>query len=45
LESYDLLVIGGGAAGINAVKAAIAQKARVALVARGPLGGACINYG
>jgi len=45
VDSYDLVVIGGGAAGINAVKAAIALKARVALVDRGPLGGACINYG
>ena len=45
VEIYDLVVIGGGAAGINAVKAAIALKARVALVDRGPLGGACINHG
>ena len=45
MESYDLLVIGGGAAGINAVKAATALKARVALIDRGPLGGACINHG
>ena len=45
MESYDLVVIGGGAAGINAAKAALALKARVALVSRGPLGGACINYG
>ena len=44
-ERYDLVVIGGGAAGINAVKTALALKARVALVDRGPLGGACINYG
>ena len=35
VDSYDLVVIGGGAAGINAVKAAIALKARVALVDRG----------
>ena len=45
VDSYDFVVIGGGAAGINAVKAAIALKARVALVDRGPLGGACINHG
>jgi len=45
VDSYDLVVIGGGAAGINAVKAAVALKARVALVDRGPLGGACINHG
>jgi len=45
LERYDLIVLGGGAAGINAVKAAITLKARVALVDRGPLGGTCVNYG
>ncbi|TMQ24173.1 MAG: hypothetical protein E6K82_09360 [Candidatus Rokuibacteriota bacterium] len=45
MNSYDLVVIGGGAAGINALKAAIALKARVALVDRGPLGGTCVNRG
>ena len=45
MEGYDLVVIGGGAAGINAAKTAIALKARVALVDRGPLGGTCINRG
>jgi pyruvate/2-oxoglutarate dehydrogenase complex dihydrolipoamide dehydrogenase (E3) component len=45
LERYDLIVLGGGAAGINAVKAAITLKARVALIDRGPLGGTCVNYG
>jgi pyruvate/2-oxoglutarate dehydrogenase complex dihydrolipoamide dehydrogenase (E3) component len=45
VERYDLVVIGGGAAGINAVKAAVALKARVALVDRGPLGGTCVNRG
>jgi pyruvate/2-oxoglutarate dehydrogenase complex dihydrolipoamide dehydrogenase (E3) component len=45
VEGYDLVVIGGGAAGINAAKTAIALKARVALVDRGPLGGTCINRG
>ena len=45
MERYDLVVIGGGAAGINAVKAAVALKARVALVDRGPLGGTCVNRG
>jgi pyruvate/2-oxoglutarate dehydrogenase complex dihydrolipoamide dehydrogenase (E3) component len=45
LDSYDLVVVGGGAAGINAVKVAIALKARVALVDRGPLGGTCVNRG
>jgi pyruvate/2-oxoglutarate dehydrogenase complex dihydrolipoamide dehydrogenase (E3) component len=45
LERYDLIILGGGAAGINAVKAAITLKARVALIDRGPLGGTCVNYG
>jgi len=45
LERYDLIVLGAGAAGINAVKAAITLKARVALIDRGPLGGTCVNYG
>ena len=45
MERYDVVVIGGGAAGINAVKTAVALKARVALVDRGPLGGTCVNWG
>jgi hypothetical protein len=45
LERYDLIIIGGGAAGINALKAAITLKARVALIDLGPLGGTCVNYG
>jgi len=45
LERYDLVIIGGGAAGINALKAAITLEARVVLVDRGPLGGTCVNRG
>ncbi len=45
MDRYDLVVIGGGAAGINAAKAALALEARVALIDRGPLGGTCINRG
>jgi dihydrolipoyl dehydrogenase len=45
LQRYDLVIIGGGAAGINALKTAITVTARVALVDRGPLGGTCINRG
>ena len=45
MERYDLIILGGGAAGINAVKAAAALKARVVLVDRGPLGGTCVNRG
>jgi glycerol-3-phosphate dehydrogenase len=45
LERYDLIIVGGGAAGINALKAAVTLKAKVALVDRGPLGGTCVNRG
>ena len=45
LERYDLIIVGGGAAGINALKVAVTMTARVALVDRGPLGGTCINLG
>jgi glutathione reductase (NADPH) len=45
MNRFDLLVIGGGAAGINALKAAARADARVALVDIGPLGGTCVNRG
>jgi pyruvate/2-oxoglutarate dehydrogenase complex dihydrolipoamide dehydrogenase (E3) component len=45
MERYDLVVLGGGAAGITAAKTAVALAASVALIDRGPLGGACINRG
>src|SRR3989441_5297412 len=45
IDRYDLLVIGGGAAGINALKQGVKLGARVALVESGPLGGTCINRG
>lgn len=45
MESYDLVIIGGGAAGINAAKTALGLKANVALIDRGPLGGTCVNRG
>jgi pyruvate/2-oxoglutarate dehydrogenase complex dihydrolipoamide dehydrogenase (E3) component len=45
LERYDLVIIGGGAAGINALKTAVTLEARVVLVDRGPLGGTCVNRG
>ncbi len=45
VDRYDLLVIGGGAAGLTALKTASKLGARVALVDRGLLGGTCINHG
>jgi pyruvate/2-oxoglutarate dehydrogenase complex dihydrolipoamide dehydrogenase (E3) component len=45
MEAYDLVVIGGGAAGINALKQGIALGASVALIDPGPLGGTCVNRG
>ncbi len=45
VERYDMVVIGGGAAGINAAKTAASLKARVVLVDYGPLGGTCVNRG
>jgi len=45
MDRYDLLVIGGGAAGINALRQGVKLGARVALVDSGPLGGTCINRG
>jgi alanine dehydrogenase len=45
MDRYDLLVIGGGAAGINALKRGLKLGARVALIDSGPLGGTCINRG
>lgn len=45
MDRYDLVIIGGGAAGINAAKTALGLKASVALIDRGPLGGTCINWG
>jgi pyruvate/2-oxoglutarate dehydrogenase complex dihydrolipoamide dehydrogenase (E3) component len=45
MDRYDLVIVGGGAAGINAMTAARGLGASVALVDRGPLGGTCINRG
>ncbi len=45
MERFDLVVIGAGAAGISAAKAAADLGVRVALADRGPLGGLCVNRG
>jgi pyruvate/2-oxoglutarate dehydrogenase complex dihydrolipoamide dehydrogenase (E3) component len=45
MESFDLVVIGAGAAGLTAARTAAGLGARVALADRGPLGGLCVNRG
>ncbi|MDE1953550.1 MAG: FAD-dependent oxidoreductase [Betaproteobacteria bacterium] len=42
---HNLVVIGGGAAGLVSAYIAAAAKARVALVEGGRMGGDCLNYG
>ncbi len=44
-ETFDLLVIGGGSAGLAASQRAAEYGARVALVESAPLGGTCVNVG
>jgi pyruvate/2-oxoglutarate dehydrogenase complex dihydrolipoamide dehydrogenase (E3) component len=44
-DPYDLVVIGGGPAGLAAARAALALGAKVALVERASLGGDCRNVG
>lgn len=41
----DLVVIGGGAAGLVAAYVAAAAQAKVVLIAEGPMGGDCLNFG
>jgi pyruvate/2-oxoglutarate dehydrogenase complex dihydrolipoamide dehydrogenase (E3) component len=42
---YNLVIIGGGPAGLVAARAAASMGAKVALVERGLLGGGCVNVG
>ncbi len=42
---YNLLVIGGGSAGLVSAYIAAAVKAKVALIEKGKMGGDCLNYG
>ncbi len=44
-QTYDLLVIGAGAAGSTAATNAAKKGVRVALVERDKIGGTCLNYG
>jgi len=44
-ERYNLVVIGGGAAGLVSAYIGAAMKARVALISKGPMGGDCLNTG
>src|SRR5436309_8435435 len=44
-EHYDLLIIGGGQAGIPLTHALAETGRRVALVERDQLGGSCVNFG
>jgi len=45
MAGYDLIVIGGGAAGLGAARSAAHAKARVLMVTDGPLGGDCTFTG
>jgi pyruvate/2-oxoglutarate dehydrogenase complex dihydrolipoamide dehydrogenase (E3) component len=45
MERYNMVVIGGGAAGLTAAGGAALVGARVALVERGAMGGECLNTG
>ncbi len=44
-EKYDVVVIGGGSAGLFAASAAINQKAKTCLIDKNRLGGDCTWYG
>jgi len=44
-HDYDLIVIGGGAAGLAAAQAGVAAKARTLLVSEGEIGGECTSTG
>ena len=45
MERYNLIVIGGGAAGLTAAAVAALLGARVALLEKDRMGGDCLNYG
>jgi pyruvate/2-oxoglutarate dehydrogenase complex dihydrolipoamide dehydrogenase (E3) component len=45
MDRYNLIVIGGGAAGLTAAGGAALLGARVALLERAAMGGECLNTG
>ncbi len=45
MQSFDLLVIGGGSGGIAHARRAAEYGASVAVIEYGPLGGTCVNVG
>ncbi|MGA7328154.1 MAG: FAD-dependent oxidoreductase [Rhodomicrobium sp.] len=45
IEKYEVLIIGGGQAGIPLARGLAGTGKRVALVERKDLGGSCINFG
>ncbi len=45
MKGYDLVVIGGGTAGLVAAAGGASLGAKVALIERDKLGGECLNYG
>ncbi|MDA8196144.1 MAG: NAD(P)/FAD-dependent oxidoreductase [Actinomycetota bacterium] len=45
MNDYEIVVIGGGAAGLSAARAAKRGKRRVLLISEGPLGGDCTFFG
>src|SRR5690606_2066690 len=44
-DSYNLVVVGGGSAGLVSAYVAAAVKAKVALIERHKMGGDCLNTG
>ena len=44
-ERYNMVVIGGGSAGLISAYIAAAVKAKVALIVKNKMGGDCLNYG
>jgi dihydrolipoamide dehydrogenase len=45
MKTYDVIVVGGGDAGLGVVFKAVSSGLKVALVDKGHLGGTCINSG